>query len=107
MKGAVAQWMAILAAVGAAAALVQVLRALLAILGRQPVAAAEEATAQEPLLAEQRRLVNHLRELDFDLQTGKISQADYAQLRDRYETAALAIADQLASGGQAAASASN
>ena len=107
MKGAVAQWMAILAAVGAAAALFQVLRALFAILGRQAVAVAEVATAQEPLLAEQRRLVNHLRELDFDLQTGKIGQADYDQLRDRYETAALAIADQLASRGQAAASASD
>lgn len=43
------------------------------------------------LLDERRRLLNHLREIQFDFETGKLDAADYHQLRDRYEREAIAV----------------
>lgn len=43
----------------------------------------------DPLDREQARIYQDLRELDFDRQAGKLSEADYQALRQRYETQAV------------------
>lgn len=95
MKGALASLMAVAAALAAALALIQLVRGALAAASDRRAVATGPADEREQLLAEQRRLVNHLRELEFDAQTGKIGAADWQQLRARYEHEALAIDDRL------------
>jgi hypothetical protein len=43
------------------------------------------------LLDERRRLLSHLREIQFDYDTGKIDGRDFAELKDRYEREAVAV----------------
>ncbi len=95
MKGTLAGLMAVLAALAAALALLQLLRGVLTAASRTGSEPTAPDGARESLLAEQRRLVNHLRELEFDAQTGKLGAADLQQLRARYEAEALAIDDRL------------
>lgn len=45
------------------------------------------------LMDEKRRLLNHLREIRFDWETGKIDATDYKALRDRYEREAAQVID--------------
>lgn len=40
---------------------------------------------------ERRRLLNHLREIQFDYDTGKLDLTDYTTLHTRYEREALAV----------------
>jgi hypothetical protein len=49
---------------------------------------------------EKRRLLNHLREIRFDYQTGKLDASDYRALRDRAEREAAAILEAIEIHGQ-------
>ncbi|MBM4342864.1 MAG: hypothetical protein FJ100_05760 [Deltaproteobacteria bacterium] len=95
MKGVLAGWMAVAAAVAAALALLQLVRGALAALDGGRDQAAGPPSERSALLAEKRRIINHLRELDFDAQTGKLSNHDLQHLRQRYEREALLLDDRL------------
>ncbi len=60
----------------------------------QPTHARYDA-ATTALLDEKRQLLNHLREIRFDFDTGKLGQDDYAILRDRYEARAAEVLELL------------
>lgn len=51
--------------------------------------------AREPLLEQKRRLLRALRELEFEHDAGHVSDADYAELRARYETETAALLTEL------------
>jgi hypothetical protein len=70
----------------AAAAAVFVLSPL-----RRPLPPAAPAEGREALLRAREAAYQALREAEFDHDTGKISDADYADLRTRHETRAMAI----------------
>jgi hypothetical protein len=57
------------------------------------------APRQDPELTrlqdEKRRLLNHLREVRFDWETGKLDDADYRALRNRYEREAAHVLGEL------------
>jgi len=44
---------------------------------------------------ERRRLLNHLREIEFDFQTGKLDASDHKSLRNRYEREAVQVIEAL------------
>jgi ribosomal protein L40E len=74
--------------VGTALAVASLLYVLL------PLLRVELATAPRPMRTNMRRqspAVDSLRELEFDRETGKISDADYAPLKARYTEQALAV----------------
>jgi ribosomal protein L40E len=59
-----------------------------------PLYRAEQATTprrNQPVQTAESPAVDALRELEFDRQTGKISDADYAPLKARYTEQALAV----------------
>lgn len=59
-------------------------------------APADEAALSTPLEAERARLYGALRELDFDHHAGKLSDEDYAEMREAYEARAAAVLAALA-----------
>ncbi len=101
MKGWLANlsvWTATLAGI---AALLYAVRALF-LAQTRPAPTAAVPLAAEPdqrelarLEDERRRLLNHLREIQFDHDTGKLDRHDYERLRQRYEGEALAVLQDL------------
>lgn len=93
MKGWLASMTVLIAAAAAFVALLYVLRGLTA-LARTPRNAlnadAVDAT-RDKLEDDRRRVLNHLREIQFDRDTGKLDEADFNRLRQRYEAEALAV----------------
>lgn len=92
MKG----WLAILAALAAAVltlfALYQAVRWFAALRQPDPGPGRREVDPEiERLEDEKRRLLNSLREVQFDHDTGKLDAADYKALRERYEADALRV----------------
>lgn len=73
---------------GAALLLVMValFRSLSALLSRSPVAIAQHASGahRDALLGEKRSLLQTLRDLQFERDTGKLSEVDFNNLNDRY-----------------------
>ena len=57
----------------------------------------EDASAKAQLLRERARLRNELIDLDFDFQSGKLSESDYAALKQEIETKAGTVIQQLGS----------
>jgi cytochrome c-type biogenesis protein CcmH/NrfF len=57
----------------------------------------EDSSAKAQLLRERGRLKNELVELDFDFQSGKLSESDYSQLKQEIETKGAAVIKQLSS----------
>ena len=57
----------------------------------------EDASAKAQLLRERARLRNELIDLDFDFQSGKLSESDYTGLKQEIETKAGAVIQQLGS----------
>jgi cytochrome c-type biogenesis protein CcmH len=57
----------------------------------------EDSSAQAQLLRERGRLKKELVELDFDFQSGKLSESDYSQLKQEIETKGAAVIKQLSS----------
>src|SRR6266545_6412710 len=57
----------------------------------------EDSSAKAQLLRERARLKNELAELDFDFQSGKLSESDYSQLKQEIETKGAAVIKQLSS----------
>ncbi|HEV8724819.1 MAG TPA: cytochrome c-type biogenesis protein CcmH [Candidatus Binatia bacterium] len=55
----------------------------------------EDSSAKAQLLRERGRLKNELVELDFDFQSGKLSESDYSQLKQEIETKGAAVIKQL------------
>lgn len=94
MKAALA--FAALAALGVLtlAALMQALRMMLAMRDARQTDAAYDAERTR-LTDERDRLLNHLREVQFDFQTGKLDAKDFQQLSDRYAAQAAAVLDAL------------
>ena len=87
MKGVIAVLAVCALTALVSAALWQLVRAL----AGWRAAAGQRTVATDPglqaLLDQKARLMQHLRELRFDRDTGKLSDEDYRQLRDRYERA--------------------
>jgi len=59
------------------------------------VQAHESGDDQERLLLQKEMLYGAIRDLDFDFQTGKVDQKDYAELRQQLESEAVQILRQL------------
>src|SRR5882672_9743220 len=57
----------------------------------------EDTSAKAQLLRERARLRNELIDLDFDFESGKLSESDYAGLKQQIETRAGAVIQQLSS----------
>jgi len=57
----------------------------------------EDTSPRAELLREQGRLKDELRELDFDFQSGKLSNSDYSQLKQEIEAKGATIVKQLSS----------
>jgi cytochrome c-type biogenesis protein CcmH len=57
----------------------------------------EDSSPRAELLREQGRLKDELRELDFDFQSGKLSDSDYGSLKEEVETKSATIMQQLSS----------
>jgi len=57
----------------------------------------EDSSAKAQLLRERGRLKKELVELDFDFQSGKLSESDYSQLKQEIETKGAAVIKQLSS----------
>jgi cytochrome c-type biogenesis protein CcmH len=57
----------------------------------------EDSSAKAQLLRERARLRQELNDLDFDFQSGKLSESDYAGLKQEIETKAAAVLQQLES----------
>ena len=53
------------------------------------------STPLDTLIAQRESTYDAIRDLDFDFQMGKLSQADYAGLRDKYKTRAAQILQQI------------
>lgn len=91
--------LAALAVVGLVAllllAIYQIARWLSGLRASQQPAHARYDADTTALLDEKRQLLNHLREIRFDFDTGKLGQDDYAILRDRYETRAAEVLELL------------
>ena len=85
-----------LAALGllALAALLQALRTVLALRDARQLDAAYDAE-RTTLLDERNRLLNHLREIRFDYETGKLDARDFHQLSNRYAAEAATVLDAL------------
>jgi len=79
----------------ALAALLQALRMLLALRDARLLDAAYDAERTR-LTDERDRLLNHLREIRFDRETGKLDDRDFRQLSDRYTHEAAPVLDALA-----------
>ncbi len=92
MKDWLANLSALLAAAAAIAAGLYAVKALV-FAARTP--AGGPGLAGDPqriaLEDERRRAINHLREIQFDRDTGKLDQADYERLRARYEREAVEV----------------
>jgi cytochrome c-type biogenesis protein CcmH len=56
----------------------------------------EDSSAKAQLLRERARLREELNDLDFDFQSGKLSESDYAGLKQEIETKATAVIQQIA-----------
>lgn len=76
------------------AALLQALRMLLALRDASRLASGYDAERTR-LRDERDRLFNHLREIRFDRETGKLDAADCAHLSDRYAAEAAVVIDAL------------
>jgi len=87
--------MAVLIALGiAAAAVAYVVAPFFRMNGQPSLAAAEDADTSEALgelVAEKETLYAAIEELDFDLKSGKLSAEDYETLRLRHEIQAAAV----------------
>jgi cell shape-determining protein MreC len=87
--------MAVLIALGIAAAVVAfVVAPLFLVNGRPSQVAAEDVDTFETLgelVAEKETLYAAIQELDFDLKSGKLSAEDYDALRQRYEIQAAVV----------------
>ena len=59
--------------------------------------ALEDTSPRAELLREQGRLREELRDLDFDFQSGKLSNFDYAELKQEVETKSVAVIERLSS----------
>jgi cytochrome c-type biogenesis protein CcmH len=57
----------------------------------------EDTSPRAELLREQSRLKGELRELDFDFQSGKLSDSDYAELKQEVETKGAVVIERLSS----------
>src|SRR5918999_289647 len=57
----------------------------------------EDTSPRAELLRDQGRLKEELRELDFDFQSGKLSESDYAELKHEVEVKSVPIIEQLSS----------
>jgi cytochrome c-type biogenesis protein CcmH len=57
----------------------------------------EDSSPRAELLREQGRLKDELRELDFDFQSGKLSDSDYAELKQEVETKSATVIERLSS----------
>lgn len=96
MKSWLANMSVLLAALAAIGAALYALKGLFFV--GQP-AQVESAGDGDPegarLQEERRRAINHLREIQFDRDTGKLDEADYLRLRARYEQQAIEVLQQL------------
>jgi hypothetical protein len=92
MKDWLANLSALLAAAAAIAAGLYAVKALV-FTARTP--AGDAAFRSDPvrigLEDDRRRAINHLREIQFDRDTGKLDQADYERLQTRYERQAVDV----------------
>lgn len=101
MKGWLANLSVWVAALAGIAALLYTVRALFLAQTRPTASDATPPTAEPDqrelarLEDERRRLLNHLREIQFDHDTGKLDRHDYERLRQRYEGEALAVLAEL------------
>ncbi len=97
MKGWLANLSVLVAALAGILATLYAVRALFLAQLRAPkaTAKAERPDPDQKELArledERRRLLNHLREIQFDYDTGKLDTHDYNRLRVRYEGEAIAV----------------
>jgi rubrerythrin len=62
---------------------------------RSRVIAAPEESSREKLLAERNTVLTALRDLDFDFQTGKLLEADYRAMREKYAARGVEILKEL------------
>lgn len=90
MKGAIAVLAMCAIAVLATLALYQVVRWAAAARSGGGMAKGQDPELTR-LLDEKRRLLNHLREIRFDWETGKLDDTDYRALRNRYEREAAQV----------------
>lgn len=95
MKGAIAVLAVCALAALVSAALWQLVRALGGWRHGEAARLAVGDAGLQALRDDKARLLQHLRELRFDRDTGKISDDDYRQLRDHYEREASAVLDQI------------
>lgn len=65
------------------------------LLRKQRVAGAQAASPRERLEAEYHALLGAMRDLDFDFQTGKLLEEDYAALREQYAARGAALLKEL------------
>lgn len=91
MKGAIAVVAVLALALLTTLALYQFVRWLAAVRAGGGALAALRDPELMRLEDEKRRLLNHLREIRFDYQTGKLDANDYRALRDRAEREAAAV----------------
>lgn len=91
MKAAIAVAAVVALAVLTTVALYQAIRWLAALRERNWATPEAYRSERTRLVDERRRLLNHLREIRFDHDTGKIDVADYEAMRTRYEREALAV----------------
>ena len=65
------------------------------LLVRTRLKAATEDSPRDKLLAERDAIYTAIRDLDFDFQTGKLLEADYAAMRDKYTARGVEILKEL------------
>jgi hypothetical protein len=95
VKGWLAQAAVVAAALAAFVALLQLLRGLGAWVRGDDAPSAGTPRPDLGLEDQRRRILQHLREIDFDRATGKLDEADYQALRARYEAEAVRVLDAL------------
>ena len=93
MKGVIAVLAVCTLALLTTLALYQFVRWLVAVRAGGGVLALRRDPELMRLADEKRRLFNHLREIRFDYETGKLDVADYKAMRDRAEREASAVLD--------------
>lgn len=97
MKGWLANLSVLVAALAGILATLYAVRALFLAQVQVPKAAGQgpapdlDQKELARLEDERRRLLNHLREIQFDYDTGKLDANDYNRLRARYEGEAIAV----------------
>jgi hypothetical protein len=95
LKSIIALLAVVMLAILSLLALYQGLRWLEAVRGREDGLAALQDAERTRLEDERRRLLNHLREIRFDHDTGKLDADDFRSLTERYEAEAIAVLEEI------------